>query len=57
MNRMWGRCDKRHPWFPIENPDLEASYLCPTCLKPAAVTGRTFIGRLRAERRLQRRAG
>ena len=57
MNRMWGRCANRHPWFPIEDPQLEASYLCPVCLQPAAVTGRTYIGRLRAERRQRRRAG
>ena len=57
MNRMWGRCDSWHPWFPIEDAELETSYLCPVCLQPAAVTGRTFLARLRADGWRRRRAG
>ena len=56
MDRLWGRCDNRHPWFPIEDAALDSSYLCPVCLQPAVTTARTFLGRLRADRR-RRRAG
>lgn len=54
MNRMWGRCDHRHPWFPIEDPSLETSYLCPVCLEPATLTGRTFLRRFGVGSRRQR---
>ena len=35
MAQLWGRCPQRDPWFPIEDPSLEANYLCPVCLQPA----------------------
>ncbi len=35
---LWGRCVNRHPWFPIERPELDNSYLCPVCLERAETT-------------------
>jgi hypothetical protein len=38
MQELWGRCPKCGEWFVIDDPDLDALYLCPTHLLPAAVT-------------------
>ena len=38
MKELWGRCPKCGTWFVIDDPDLDALYLCPWHLLPAAVT-------------------
>jgi hypothetical protein len=32
MQELWGRCPKCQEWFHVEDPSLDAHFLCPTCL-------------------------
>jgi len=51
VKKLWGRCPNMHPWFPIEDPGLEASYLCPVCLVRAQQVRATVLRRLLRRRR------